>query len=216
MGKHVRKRIHRSFPWFESPHSGECLRQQFEGSTGWSDDREVAAVERGDLSDPETFGSCDHRGVHRPERKVAVDTDEFGDPKPVGRRYRLWDEASRSEVADEPDFGADAEPCPKEVDDLGDDELGDDERSLVGLEKLQAVDVPSVVAVDVGVQRTGVAEQRDSGISKARISSMRSEMSEWPLAPAPAAKNERRAPPRWASIASRVSSDTVVPRRSAS
>jgi hypothetical protein len=156
----------------------DALRQEIEGSTGWSDDREMAAVEGGDLRDPETLGGCDHRGVHRAEGKVAVDGDELGDTKPVARRHRLGDEVSRSEVADEADLGIDAEPAAEEVDDLGYDQLRDDERSRVGLEKLQAVPVSSVVAVDVGVQRTGVDDQRDSGSSMARISWMRSEMSE--------------------------------------
>lgn len=76
----------------------------------------------------------------------------------------------------------------------------------------------TVVAVDVRVQRAGVDDQGDDGTSLARISSIRSEMSSWPLAPAAAASSLRRArwPPRWAAIASRVSSDTVVPRRCAS
>ncbi len=76
----------------------------------------------------------------------------------------------------------------------------------------------AVVPVDVGVERTGVDDQSDGCTSAARISSTRSEISLQPLAPAPAARR-RRLPglaPRKASIASRVSSDTVLPLRSAS
>jgi hypothetical protein len=68
------------------------------------------------------------------------------------------------------------------------------------------------------VQRAGVDGQRDCATSPAMISSIRSEMSCRPLAPAPAARSRRR--PRGASssvsIASRVSSETVTPRRCAS
>ncbi len=123
-------------------------------------------------------------------------------------------------VAEESHLGVDADAGAEQVDDLGDDELRDDQRSDVGLEEVEAGGVVGIVAVDVGVQRTGVDDQRDPGTSAARMSSMRSEMSVWPLAPAPAARSERRPPlplpPRWASIASRVRADTVVPRRSAS
>jgi hypothetical protein len=78
--------------------------------------------------------------------------------------------------------------------------------------------VVAVVAIDVRVERAGVDDQRDEPASLARISSMRSEMSVRPLAPAPAARRRRlpRGAPSSASIASRVSSDTVTPRRSAS
>lgn len=87
------------------------------------------------------------------------------------------------------------------------------------LEQLEAGSMMPVVAVDVGIERPGVDDQRDDVTSPEMISSIRSEMSDRPLAPAPAASRRRR-PPRGASskvsIASRVSSDTVTPRRFAS
>ena len=85
-------------------------------------------------------------------------------------------------------------------------------------EQVEADRVVTVIAIDVRVQRAGVDDQCDGPTSLARISSMRSEMSVLPLAPAPAAMSRRL--PRGASssvsIASRVSSDTVIPRRCAS
>ncbi len=88
----------------------------------------------------------------------------------------------------------------------------------MGLEQLQAGGMVPVVAIDVGVEGPGVDDQCDGWTSLARISSIRSEISARPLAPAPAASSLRL--PCWApsrfSIASRVSSDTVLPRRSAS
>lgn len=45
------------------------------------------------------------------------------------------------------------------------------------LEQLQARRMVSVIAVYIGVERTGVDDQRDASISEAMISSMRSETS---------------------------------------
>jgi hypothetical protein len=45
-----------------------------------------------------------------------------------------------------------------------------------------------VICVDIGIERAGVDDDRNYGpASAARISSMRSETSVWPLRPAPAA-----------------------------
>ena len=86
------------------------------------------------------------------------------------------------------------------------------------LEKLKAFGMVAVVCVDVGVQRPGVDQERYGRTSARRISSIRSEVSDRPLAPAAAAISWRR--PRWepkcSSIASLVTSETVVARRSAS
>ena len=90
--------------------------------------------------------------------------------------------------------------------------------SLSRFAKLGHARVVPVVTIDVGIERPCVDDQRDGRASLARISSIRSEMSLLPLAPAPAASNRRA--PRWTpsrfSMASRVSADTVVPRRCAS
>ncbi|MHB8694499.1 MAG: pyridoxamine 5'-phosphate oxidase family protein [Solirubrobacteraceae bacterium] len=50
-----------------------------------------------------------------------------------------------------------------------------------------------VIAVDVGVQRAGVNDQRDEPTCARMISSIRSEISDWPLCPAPAAQTMTRA-----------------------
>jgi hypothetical protein len=88
----------------------------------------------------------------------------------------------------------------------------------MSLQELKTCRVMGVVEIDVGVERTSVDDQSDAGTSAARISSIRSETSERPLLPAPAAKSRRLVPPppRCASMAWRVNSETVVPRRSAS
>ena len=46
-----------------------------------------------------------------------------------------------------------------------------------------------IVGIDVGVEGPGVDDQRDGAISEARISSIRSETSLWPLRPLAAALN---------------------------
>ncbi len=80
---------------------------------------------------------------------------------------------------------------------------GGDEWTRAGLEQVRTRGVVSVVAIDIGAERAGIDDQSDGCTSLARISSMRSEMSSRPLAPAPAA---RRRPlpgraPRKVSIA---------------
>ncbi len=64
----------------------------------------------------------------------------------------------------------------------------------------------AVVCVDVGVQGPSVDQQRYDRTSARRMSSIRSEMSDRPLAPAPAAISRRRSPwePKCSSIASLV------------
>lgn len=128
------------------------------------------------------------------------------------------EQVARREIAEKSNFGIGAQPSADEIGDFGDDERRDDERTWVSFEQVQASGVVSVVAIDIGVERTGIDDQSDCWTSLARISSMRSEMSSRPLAPAPPARS-RRLPgwvPRKVSIASRVKSDTVLPRRSAS
>jgi len=65
-------------------------------------------------------------------------------------------------------------------------------------EEIETGPVVTVIAVDIRVQRPGVDDQGNDGTSLARISSIRSEMSSWPLAPAAAASSLRRVrgPPR--------------------
>lgn len=126
-------------------------------------------------------------------------------------------EAAAGEIAEEADLRLPAQPGSDQVGDLGDDERGEDEGAWVGFEQLQAGRVVGVVGVDVCVEGAGVEDQRDGAISEARISSIRSETSLWPLRPLAAALRLRRPPaPRCCSIAVRVTSAIVTPRRSAS
>jgi hypothetical protein len=74
-----------------------------------------------------------------------------------------------------------------------------------------------VVGIDVGVERAGIDQQSYRPASWRRISSMRSDTSVRPLRPAFAPPNCRpESSPKWTKIASRVSSEMVVPRLSAS
>ena len=181
-------------------------------------DREVPLVERGNLRDAESFCGCDDRSVGGAQGKVSVLGNKFSDPHPVTCVDVFSEEIPSRQVTEKANFGICAEASADEIGDFGDDKRRDDEGSRVSLEQVEASGVVAVVAVDVGVKRTGIDDQGDGCTSAARISSMRSEMSSRPLAAAPAASS-RRLPfcaPRNVSIASRVRSDTVLPRRSAS
>jgi hypothetical protein len=182
-----------------------------------TDDAEVAAVERRHFGGVKPFRCRDHRSVDGAEWQVAVFGDELGDADRVAGMQRLDREAATGEVAEEANLGLPAQPGCDQVGDLGDDERGDDEGARMGLEQLQAGGVVGVVGVDVGVKGPGVEDQRDGAISAARISSIRSETSLWPLRPLAAAPRRRRPPaPRCCSNALRVTSAIVTPRRSAS
>ena len=100
---------------------------------------------------------------------------------------------------------------------LGDDQNRRGERLWMTLQEREAVLMVSVVGVDVRIEGARIDECRYRPHSSRRISSMRSETSLRPLAPAPAASRRRsRRPPRCVSIAWRVSSEMVIPRRFAS
>jgi hypothetical protein len=196
----------------------ELSRQQLKGDLmPRANDAEVTAVERCHFSGVEPLRCRDHRGVYGAERQVAVLGDELRDADGVAGMQRLDREAAAGEVAEEANLRLPAESSADQVGDLGDDERGEDKRARVGLQQLQAGSVMGVVGVDVGVEGAGVEDQRDGAISEARISSIRSETSLWPLRPAAAALSCRRPPaPRCCSSAVRVTSAIVTPRRSAS
>lgn len=74
-----------------------------------------------------------------------------------------------------------------------------------------------VVGIDIGIEWTSIDEQTYRPASRRRISSIRSDTSVRPLRPAFAPPNRRpESSPRWTRMASRVSSEMVVPRLSAS
>jgi hypothetical protein len=178
----------------------------------------MSAVEGGHRCHRSSLGGGEDRRVDGSESQVVVPGDELGDADPVAGGDRFGDEVAGGEVTEEADLCVRAEPRGDQERDLGDDERRDEQRAWVGLEQLETSLVVPIVGVDVRVERPGVDDQRDARTSLARISSIRSEMSSRPLDPALAASSLRRLPvrPRCASMASRVSSDTVSPRRSAS
>ena len=170
---------------------------------------EVAAVERCHFGGIKPLGHGDHGGVDRAQRQIAVLGYELGDADRITSVQRLDEEVAGGQVAKEADLGLPSKPGANQIDDLGDDESGEDERPRVGLEQLQTGSVMGVIGVDVGVERTGVQDQRDGAISEERISSIRSETSLLPLCPLAAASRCRRPPvPRCCSSAVR------SPRRS--
>ena len=192
--------------------------QQFEIAESRAHDSEVPPVERGDLRDAKPFSRSDDGSVCGAKGKVSVLGDKFSDPHPVAGVDVFSEEIARCEITEKSNLGICAEARADEIGHFGDDQSRNDKGARMSLEQVEASGVVAVVAVDVGVERAGIDDQCDGCTSAARISSIRSEMSSRPLAPAPAASS-RRLPdwvPRKVSIASRVSSDTVLPRRSAS
>ncbi|HET7386977.1 MAG TPA: hypothetical protein VFJ19_09980 [Nocardioidaceae bacterium] len=153
----------------------------------------MAPVESGDLSDAQAFRGGDDRRIDCAQRQVAVAGDEFGDPQPIHHRHGFDVERATGEVPEETHLRVCTEARCEQVHDLGDDPAGHDERTWVGLEQLERGIVVCIVRVDVGVERSGIDDERGyRATSAARISSMRSETSLRPLCPAPAAPSRRR------------------------
>lgn len=181
-----------------------------------ADDAEVAAIDRRDLDDAESFGSCDDRRVDGAQRQVAVARNKLGDPEDVGGVGVLEDEVG-VQIAEEAHLGLPTEACREQIADLGDDERWYDKWAGMGAQQLQAGRMVGIIGVDVGVKRSRVDDQRDDAISAPRISSMRSEMSLCPLCPLAAAPRRLRRPVlRCASSAARVIAAIVTPWRWAS
>ena len=85
----------------------------------------------------------------------------------------------------------------------------------MALQQPAAATVLGVVRVVGRVQRTGVRYQRPASSDRS-ISSIRRETSLLPLCPGAPRWRRPDGPIRWVTMASRVSSDTVIPSRSAS
>jgi hypothetical protein len=157
----------------------------------WSNDRELTPIKRGELGDPESLTRSDEGSVDGAEREVLIGRDQLCDPQPIGCRHWLSDQVAGRNVAEESDLCARAKARLEEVRDLGDDERWHEQRAGMFFEQTEAGFVVLIVRVDVGVQRAGVDENRYRFTSARRISSIRSEMSECPLCPAPAAISRR-------------------------
>jgi hypothetical protein len=158
-----------------------------------ANDSEVAVVDSRDVGDVQAFGCRDDRGIYGAQGQAAVSRDELGDTQPVAGCHWCDREGAAGEISEKPDFRFGPEACREQVDDFDDDQGRDDEWAGVCFEKLQCSIVMGVVGVYVGVQRSGVYDDRGyRATSAARISSMRSETSLRPLCPAPAAPKRRR------------------------
>lgn len=170
-------------------------RQKREGvDVAWPDDGEVPTVECRDRVLRESLGCSDDGSIDSTQRQVVVFVYQLGDAKPVGGGNCLHPEITAGEVAEKPDFSVGAKAGADEVDDFGDDERGDEQRLGVFQQEGEALLMMTVVGVDIRVEGTGIDYECDRETSLAKISSMRSEMSERPLRPAPAAPSLRRGP----------------------
>jgi hypothetical protein len=159
-------------------------------------DCEVPTIERRHRQNPEALGRSHDRGVDRSQGQIAVLPDELADSQPVAGAHRLYREGAPGDIAEKPDFRVRTDASRQQIRDLGDRQDGDDQRARMRLEEPTTGVVMAVVGIDVSVERSGVNEERYRPASLARISSIRMEMSSWPLAPAAAAPNLRLGPIR--------------------
>lgn len=164
------------------------LRKQVEsGRVKGTDNAEVSAIDGGDLGLEEPPRGCDDGRVDGTEGQIAVRADQLGNAKPVSRANRFGDQVASSQVAEEANLRVSSETRAEQVDDFGDDEFGDEEGSGVRLEQFETGGVMPVVDIDIRVERTGVDDESYRRTSARRISSILSDTSWCPLAPALAA-----------------------------
>jgi len=182
-----------------------------------ANDRKMSSIQRRNGRGAQTLCCRHYRRIYGTKRKIVVCRDKFCDTDPVGRKDRFGEQISCREITQEPNFCRPAQPRLEKIRNFGYYELRDDERTFVRLEQCETRFVVAVVFIDVGVKRPGIDNQCYRRASRRMISSMRRAVSRRPLRPAFAAMSRRRLPPpRCASIASRVISAIVVPRREAS
>jgi hypothetical protein len=128
---------------------------------GRTNDREVPAIERRELHEPETLRRGNDRGVHGAEGKLPIGRHELGDPDPVRGANRLRDQVPRRQVTQESDLSARTESRLEEVGHLAHDELRNDQRPGISFQQSEAGFVVSIVFVDIRVERPGIDDQRD-------------------------------------------------------
>ena len=90
-----------------------------------ADHREVAAIQRGDHLEAESFGERDDGGVDGPKGQIVVARDELRDPHPIAGQDGRGGEVSGRKVSEEPHFCFPSEARFDEIGDFGDDEFGD-------------------------------------------------------------------------------------------
>ena len=96
---------------------------------GRADDREVAAVERGDSGDAEALGSGHDRGIDGAEPQITVLVDESCNAKPVGGVHRLSNEAAQDELGEEAKLSIRVKALPDQVSRFGNGQQWDDQRA---------------------------------------------------------------------------------------
>ena len=143
-----------------------------------SHDAEVPSVERRDSGHIEAFCQGDDRCIDGAQRQISIGVHQFGDAKPIAGSYWFGDQVARGDITQETHLGCGAQASSHQVGHLGDHQGGNDQRPGMAQEQLEAGCVMPVVCVDIGKQRTRIDDQRDDVTSLARMSSMRSEMSD--------------------------------------
>jgi hypothetical protein len=125
-----------------------------------TNDCEVAAVQGRDGTDTKPFGERDYRCIDCPEGKIVIPTDQLRDAHPVAGEHRLCEKISRREISEEANLCLPTKPCFDEIRDFGNDQLRNQQRTGMRLEKTQTLFMIAVILVDVGVERPGIDDQR--------------------------------------------------------
>jgi len=123
-----------------------------------ANDCEVPPIEGGDAMDAEALGDGDYRRVGTAEAKVGIALGKVCHTSDVSVGQLGQPQATRPEVAQEPDLGVRATKLAEEVTDLGDHGGCDQSRFGEGLEQPRRAVVVGVCGPGGGDEQIGVEE----------------------------------------------------------
>ena len=121
-----------------------------------ANDREVPSIEGGDAIDAEAFGDGDDRRVGTAEAKVGIALGEVGHTRDVSLGQLGQLQATRPEVAQEPDLGVRPTSLAEEVTDFGDHGGRDQSQFIKRLEEPRRAVVVGVCGPGGGDEHVGV------------------------------------------------------------
>ena len=131
-----------------------------------ANDCEVPPIEGGEAMDAEALGDGDDRRVGTAEAKVGIALGEVGHTSDVSVGQLGQLQATRPEVAQEPDLGVRAAPLAEELTNLGDHGGRDQSRFGEGLEQARRAVMVSVCRPGGGDEQ--VAVEKDHSWPKPR------------------------------------------------
>jgi hypothetical protein len=102
-----------------------------------ADHRKVTPVKGGEPLDVQTLTHNNHRTIHRPERQISIPGHQLGDAEPITGGDRLDGEVAPGQVAEQPDLCVGPQARADQIDNLGDNQLGNQQRPGMGPQEVE-------------------------------------------------------------------------------